>query len=266
MVEIAAKAVAPLEELGCPVELVEKVFDDPSTLWMAEFYAGVGTRLKQPLTEAARPDRSRCGRRCCEPALDQTLEDYYARVFQRYEFREKVRQFFERFDLLLTPTTPTPAFDVNRDLPAELEGANIVAWVAYTYPFNLCGLPAASVPCGFTRDGLPVGLQIVSRAAARDRHLPRRRLRSRRPGHGRTADRRRTGGTHSAGMRERQAAKTRTDCLGVTMKRSSSNMEVAMTGAALGLRLAAGSRGSVAGDARARARRRSRSRSALPER
>ena len=49
-------------------------------------------------------------------------------------------------------------------MPAELDGASIVAWVSYTYPVNLCGLPAASIPCGFTRAGLPIGLHVVSRA------------------------------------------------------------------------------------------------------
>ena len=86
-----------------------------------------------------------------------------------------MRQFFEHFDLLMTPTTPVAAFDLGRDVPPELDGANIVAWVAYTYPFNLCGLPAASVPCGFTRAGLPVGLHIVAKALARDGHSARGR-------------------------------------------------------------------------------------------
>jgi aspartyl-tRNA(Asn)/glutamyl-tRNA(Gln) amidotransferase subunit A len=64
----------------------------------------------------------------------------------------------------MTPTTPVAAFDLGHDVPPELDGANIVSWVAYTYPFNLCGLPAASIPCGFTADGLPAGLHIVGRA------------------------------------------------------------------------------------------------------
>lgn len=159
--EVAGAAARVFEDLGCSVELVETVFDDPIELWMAEFYAGVGTRLKKTLIEqrdlidpavAAVLDR----------ALDQTIDQYYERVFGRYAFREKVRQFFERFDLLLTPTTPTVAFDLGRDVPKELEDANIVSWVAYTYPFNLCGMPAASIPCGFTQAGLPVGLHIVA--------------------------------------------------------------------------------------------------------
>jgi Asp-tRNA(Asn)/Glu-tRNA(Gln) amidotransferase A subunit family amidase len=163
VVEIAGAAARAFEQLGCAVELVEKVFDDPIELWMAEFYAGVGTRLKKPLAEQ-RDLIDPAVAAVLQNALDQTLEAYYTRVFARYEFREKVRRFFDRFDLLLTPTTPTPAFDLGRDVPVELEGESIVAWVAYTYPVNLCGLPAASVPCGFTRDGLPVGLHVVSKA------------------------------------------------------------------------------------------------------
>jgi Asp-tRNA(Asn)/Glu-tRNA(Gln) amidotransferase A subunit family amidase len=44
-------------------------------------------------------------------ALKQTLEQYYTNVFRRYEFREKTRKFFEKFDLLLSPTLPVPAFE-----------------------------------------------------------------------------------------------------------------------------------------------------------
>jgi Asp-tRNA(Asn)/Glu-tRNA(Gln) amidotransferase A subunit family amidase len=160
---IAGDAARAFEALGCSVELVEKVFDDPVELWMAEFYAGVGTRLKRTLAEQRDLiDPAVAG--VLDGALDQTIDAYYERVFGRYDFREKVRQFFEKYDLLMTPTTPVTAFELGRDVPPELEGANIVSWIAYTYPVNLCGLPAASVPCGFTRDGLPVGLHIVARA------------------------------------------------------------------------------------------------------
>jgi Asp-tRNA(Asn)/Glu-tRNA(Gln) amidotransferase A subunit family amidase len=161
--ELAGKAARAFEEIGCTVELVEKIFDDPIDLWMAEFYAGVGTRLRKPLSEQ-RDLIDPAVATMLDSALNQTLEEYYRRVFARYEFREKVRAFFERFDLLLTPTLPVAAFDAGRNVPPEVEEGSIVAWVAYTYPINLCGLPAASIPCGFTRAGLPVGLHIVSQA------------------------------------------------------------------------------------------------------
>jgi aspartyl-tRNA(Asn)/glutamyl-tRNA(Gln) amidotransferase subunit A len=161
--QTAGEAARAFEALGCTVELVEKVFDDPIELWMAEFYAGVGTRLKKPLTEQ-RELIDPAVARMLERALDQSIEDYYRKVFARYELREKLRAFFERFDLLLTPTLPVAAFDLGRAVPPEFSGTNAVGWVAYTYPINLTGLPAASVPCGFTRDGLPVGLHVISKA------------------------------------------------------------------------------------------------------
>src|SRR5712692_266981 len=101
VLELAGRAAHVFGELGCTVELVEKVFDDPIELWMAEVYAGVGTRLKKPLAEHRDIiDPAVVG--VLENALDQTIDAYYGRVFARYELREKVRQFFERFDLLLT--------------------------------------------------------------------------------------------------------------------------------------------------------------------
>lgn len=163
VLELTAKAVRVFEDLGCTVDLVEKVFDNPVDIWMAEFYAGVGTRLKKPLAEQ-RDLIDPAVAEVLRNALDQTIEEYYSRVFQRYEFRETMRQFLDRYDLLVTPAAPTPAFDIDRSLPHEFEGQNIVSWVGYTYPVNLCGVPAASIPCGFTKSGLPVGLQLISRA------------------------------------------------------------------------------------------------------
>ena len=95
---------------------------------------------------------------------DQTLEEYYSKVFLRYDFREKMRSFMEDFDLLLSPTLPVAAFDVGLNVPPEMPDANIISWVCYTYPFNLTGNPGASLPVGFTAYGLPVGLQVISRA------------------------------------------------------------------------------------------------------
>jgi aspartyl-tRNA(Asn)/glutamyl-tRNA(Gln) amidotransferase subunit A len=66
--------------------------------------------------------------------------------------------FHREFDLLVTPTLAVPAFDVGQESPNKGRWTD---WTPFTYPFNLTGQPAASIPCGFTKSGLPIGLQIV---------------------------------------------------------------------------------------------------------
>ena len=161
IVDVVGKAVSVLEDLGCKVTLVEKVLDDPIKIWMAEFYAGVGTHLKETMA-TQRDILDPAVAEVLSLALDQTIDEYYGQVFERYALREKIREFFEDFDLLVSPTLPVEAFDAAADIPAELSDMNIVSWMAYPYWVNLIGAPAASMPCGFTKAGLPVGLQMVA--------------------------------------------------------------------------------------------------------
>ena len=90
-------------------------------------------------------------------------------LLARTVFYGAVRKFFEEFDLLLTPTTPVAAWSVEpgpEEGPKQIEGRptpTMFDRIPFTYPFNLTGQPAATVPCGFTAEGLPVGLQIVGR-------------------------------------------------------------------------------------------------------
>jgi len=161
VLEITEEAVRAIEGLGLSVDLVEEVMDDPVELWNAEFFAGAGTRLKDALRNS-RELLDPAVADVLEGALEATVTDYYEKVFARYGLREQIRRFFEQYDLLLTPTLPVPAFGAGVNVPPELPDRNVVSWVYYTYPFNLTGNPAASVPCGFTTEGLPVGLQMVA--------------------------------------------------------------------------------------------------------
>lgn len=85
----------------------------------------------------------------------------------RTELFHRVRRFMERYDLILTPTAAVPPFPVEmRSGPEEINGVRMthyIQWALLTYAFTVVNAPAISVPCGFTRDGLPVGLQIAGR-------------------------------------------------------------------------------------------------------
>ncbi len=161
---IIAVAARTFEDLGCKVELVERVFEkDPADLWVAEFYAGVGTRLRS-FVETQRELLDPAVAEVLDSALSQDMRAYYETVFERYALRDKVRAFFESYDLLLSPVLPVSSLDVGKNIPDHLSDRNLVSWVFYTYPFNLTGQPAATVCAGMAADGMPVGLQIVGRA------------------------------------------------------------------------------------------------------
>ncbi len=86
---------------------------------------------------------------------------YLAAVKQREAIGLAMNRFHETYDLLLTPTLPVPAFEAGLERPRDSGQERWVDWTPFSYPFNLTRQPAASVPCGFTSEGLPAGLQIV---------------------------------------------------------------------------------------------------------
>jgi aspartyl-tRNA(Asn)/glutamyl-tRNA(Gln) amidotransferase subunit A len=91
-----------------------------------------------------------------------TVSGYLRAQLQRVELHNAFARFHERWDLLLTPALPLPAFEVGELVPPSGEwGTAWTDWSPFSYPFNLTTQPAASVPCGLTGAGLPIGLQIV---------------------------------------------------------------------------------------------------------
>ncbi len=156
VVEICGRAAHLLERAGCMVEEVKRVFAaDPEDLWAAEFYAGVGARLR-PILETPRELLDPAVADILEAALKQEMRAYYDTVFRRYALRDEMAAFFSRYDALLSPTLPVSALETGRNIPDELEDRSLVSWVYYTYPFNLTGEPAASLPAGLSARGLQI--------------------------------------------------------------------------------------------------------------
>ncbi|MCJ7593981.1 MAG: amidase [Desulfobacterales bacterium] len=156
------EAAACFEEMGHRVDLWEEQLPDVSDAWSNL----MNCELYGLLQESLDRNRSQMGRTLVQ-SLDQarlfSLDNLVEAQKLRTHLNRVLWELFERHDLLLTPTMPTEAFAAKGPPPSEIEGHPIplLGAVAFTYPFNLSGHPAASVPAGFSASGMPVGLQIV---------------------------------------------------------------------------------------------------------
>jgi len=171
--EIAAEcahAALHFADLGATVDGVGAIFPSPRdallTLWAAGAAVLLSVYPKQRLSQ-------------CDPGLITVAADgeqiravdYVAADMVRTELGKRMGAFHQRYDLLLTPMMPVPALPVGQDLNDPATERSWVDWSPFSYPFNMTRQPAATVPCGLTRGGLPIGLQIVGPLYAEDRVL-----------------------------------------------------------------------------------------------
>jgi aspartyl-tRNA(Asn)/glutamyl-tRNA(Gln) amidotransferase subunit A len=162
--EVAARAFE--SELGCKVEAFDPGFESPRSSCAILWTMSHALRLQRFLPEwGARMDPDLV--RLVEGARRFGPAEYGEALASRAALWDRTRMFFDRYELLLTPTLPVPPFAAGLGAPGGIlddRGAlpPFPEWLPFTYPWNLTGQPAATVPCGFTREGLPVGLQIGS--------------------------------------------------------------------------------------------------------
>ncbi|MFW9941021.1 MAG: amidase [Candidatus Thorarchaeota archaeon] len=108
-----------------------------------------------------------------DPDLARTIKKgfkYSAEVIKDTEFQreliyDSINKHFKKYDILITPTLACPAFDINKQSPEEIDSVEIIPgeWTPFTFPFNMSGHPAATIPCGWSSDGLPIGMQIIGK-------------------------------------------------------------------------------------------------------
>jgi aspartyl-tRNA(Asn)/glutamyl-tRNA(Gln) amidotransferase subunit A len=161
--EIAAAvsaAASALAELGGQVEHVDPPFTDPrdafDVLWGAGAAAGVAG-LARELRDRLDPGLAALVDRASGLSAATLLEA----EAERARLGAAMGQFHADWDVLVTPAVPIPAFAAGREVPEGSSDPHWPGWSPFTYPFNLAQQPAISVPCGFTAEGLPIGLQIV---------------------------------------------------------------------------------------------------------
>jgi aspartyl-tRNA(Asn)/glutamyl-tRNA(Gln) amidotransferase subunit A len=161
--QLTAAGVKGFAELGCHIEEVNPGFDDPAELFRHFFYVNIGTMLQDYPGYESQIDPQLLAN--VEEVRGLTAQDYVRSILRRNVIYDKIRRVFTTYDLLLCPTVAVPPFDVGLEGPTHIAGQPVhrQAWIVLTPLFNLTGQPAATIPCGFTKDGLPVGLQIVGR-------------------------------------------------------------------------------------------------------
>jgi aspartyl-tRNA(Asn)/glutamyl-tRNA(Gln) amidotransferase subunit A len=159
---ITQEAALRFSELGCTVEEVRLEFSPIHEAYTAVFAASCAAALDERVEEwKDRLDRGLV--RLTEIGLEMKASDCVGARNQWYHLWETLRTVFQQYDLLLTPTLPLPSFPTGVDWPGEINGREVppLAFLAFTYPFNITGQPAATVPCGSSEDNLPGGLQII---------------------------------------------------------------------------------------------------------
>ncbi|UMP06241.1 amidase [Amycolatopsis sp. EV170708-02-1] len=158
--EIVKSAVRSLGDAGLHIEEADPGFTDPkpafdilwstgAAKWLDTFPAGSETKVDPGL------------RKVWELGKTFSASDYLGANAERAALGILMGEFHTRYDVLITPTLPIPAFEAGHEVPPGSGLSGWPDWTPFTYPFNMTQQPAISVPAGRTSGGLPVGLQIV---------------------------------------------------------------------------------------------------------
>lgn len=164
------RAAEVFRDLGAHVELADPGFADCVQDFHILWFTAVAKTVER-LTPRERE--------VMEPALREVVTqgerwsalDYLTATATRMVMGATMGTFHEHYDLLLTPTVPITPFVVGEEVPIGWQSQRWTSWTPFTYPFNMTQQPAASVPCGWTSTGLPIGLQVVGPRHADDRVL-----------------------------------------------------------------------------------------------
>jgi aspartyl-tRNA(Asn)/glutamyl-tRNA(Gln) amidotransferase subunit A len=155
---LVARAMTVFSDLGAKVEEKNPGFDNPDPIFRVQWFSGAAYLLKGIAKEK---------HKLIDPGLREvaalgekiTAHEVLDAQMTRGALGARMNAFHRDYDLLVTPTLAVAAFDVGKEFPEGVK--RWIDWTPFSFPFNLTQQPAASIPCGLTKAGLPVGLHIV---------------------------------------------------------------------------------------------------------
>jgi aspartyl-tRNA(Asn)/glutamyl-tRNA(Gln) amidotransferase subunit A len=148
-------------DAGAHVEEVDPDITDCVDAFHTLWFTGAAKVVEQYGEGAIEDVDPRLRDAIAEYGTDVSAAAYLDATAERMDLGVRMGAFHDRFDLLLTPTMPIPAFGKGRDAPDGWPSTLWTSWTPYTYPFNMTQQPALSLPCGRTLDERPIGLQVV---------------------------------------------------------------------------------------------------------
>jgi aspartyl-tRNA(Asn)/glutamyl-tRNA(Gln) amidotransferase subunit A len=162
VVQITSQAARIFEELGATVDEPAFAMEDPFPAFWDAFATATYTSYGH-LLEEHREEFTDYGRRSLEHGATVSGADLSRALLRVDQLRRQMEEFFDNYDLLLSPTMAVPAFPIGQR-PSVIGGKEVDphwGYLPFTYPINMTGQTASSVPCGFSADGLPIGLHII---------------------------------------------------------------------------------------------------------
>ena len=169
VVQVCRETLDGLVEAGCEIADSDLVLDSPFDAFRPLFgtmaFASYGTLLDGDLTDYARDT--------IEHGATVSGAEYALALGHMDRIRASIEEQLDRFDVIASPTLAVPAFPAGGplDTVTEIDGREVDPWWGYfpfTFPINMAGLPAVSIPAGFSADGLPIGLQLVGKRGAEE--------------------------------------------------------------------------------------------------
>jgi aspartyl-tRNA(Asn)/glutamyl-tRNA(Gln) amidotransferase subunit A len=157
---LVKKAAMTFLSLGAHVDEVDPGVGDQHDLFKIFWFMGAA-RLQASMTDDQLALLDPGFREVGLEGSEITIKQYLDATAEREGAGTKLNQFFDKYDLLLTPTLPITAFDAGEEVPVGSNMDRWTEWTPFSYPFNLGRHPAASIPCGLCANGLPAGLQLV---------------------------------------------------------------------------------------------------------